>query len=537
VKRIAAAALIGRYWPSKAHDAAMALAGGLLRAGMPVEDAEKFIAAVCCIANDGDPKNRIETVRYTKKKLDANENVTGWPTLADLLTDGGEKITRQVCDWVGARVGGPIGSKPIRADDIDSTEASLPNPDGVPDKPNLIGQTGARSTESNKAGWQWDLISSKEFISAEFKTRWLVKRLFVADEPAIIAGPMKTLKTTVAIDLAVSLGTATPFLGKFDVYNRTRVAVISGESGKPALQDTFRRVCDKRLVAPESADIQWGFRLPSFANVLDMRTLGECAAANDVKFVIADPAYLCTLAGIDPNDSKNIFAMGAHLARFAEAVLAAGATPCIVHHSNRQIVQGRPMELSDLAYSGFAEFSAQWYLLNRMSAFKGDGRHELIANAGGRQGQGGQWVLSIDEGQLNDDFTGRRWEVEVTPASEHRQEQQDDKKAQKKAEKDAAAEGADDELWRRLRMQPDHTQTKSYMRGVLKWSGDDINMSIARLMDQGRLIATKMKKPTGKGTRPIDAIRAIEPGDDLNPDNPEVQVKSPDSPSSGQEDG
>src|ERR1044072_7890297 len=53
VSRLAAASLLARYWPDGArNDAANALAGGLLRAGFPDDEAGQFIEAICRAAND-----------------------------------------------------------------------------------------------------------------------------------------------------------------------------------------------------------------------------------------------------------------------------------------------------------------------------------------------------------------------------------------------------------------------------------------------------------------------------------------------------
>src|SRR5262249_14887954 len=117
--------------------------------------------------------------------------------------------------------------------------------------------------QEQRRGWQWDLITSADFINRVYHLEWKIKRLVVGLQGLTFGGLLKTLKTTIAVDAVVSLGTQTPFLGKFDVYKRTRVAIISGESGGHALQNTFRRICDARDVNPADADILWGFTLPS----------------------------------------------------------------------------------------------------------------------------------------------------------------------------------------------------------------------------------------------------------------------------------
>jgi DNA polymerase I-like protein with 3'-5' exonuclease and polymerase domains len=114
VGRLSAAALLGRYWPKGSrHDAALALAGWLLGAGWSVEDAERFVEAVCAAAQDDEAQNRVEAVRDTREKLDAGENVTGWTRLGELLGDRGAVIARRAREWLSIKTGRPATAKPF----------------------------------------------------------------------------------------------------------------------------------------------------------------------------------------------------------------------------------------------------------------------------------------------------------------------------------------------------------------------------------------------------------------------------------------
>ncbi len=100
VQLVAAAALLSRYWPDvgSRQDAALALAGGLLRGGFTEEEAEVFIEAVVTATGDEETRMRIKTVACTSQKIAAGEAVKGWPSLADMV---GEKVLQQVCGWLG----------------------------------------------------------------------------------------------------------------------------------------------------------------------------------------------------------------------------------------------------------------------------------------------------------------------------------------------------------------------------------------------------------------------------------------------------
>jgi hypothetical protein len=103
VAELAAAALVARHWPAKGSrdDTSMALAGGLLRAGWPVEQAERFMQAVVTAAGDDEPRERLRKPADTARKIEDGKPVTGWPRLAELLGEDGDQVVAEVRDWLG----------------------------------------------------------------------------------------------------------------------------------------------------------------------------------------------------------------------------------------------------------------------------------------------------------------------------------------------------------------------------------------------------------------------------------------------------
>jgi len=266
-------------------------------------------------------------------------------------------------------------------------------------------------------------IDSATFASKSYKHGWLVEQIFVQGQPGVVGGPKKSLKTSLVLDLAVSLGTGTPFLGEFAVPKPRRVAVFSGESGHATIQETARRICKAKGVSLADCDVLWSFTLPRLHDDQALKTLNQAIRDGGVQVVFIDPLYLCLLDG-GAGSASNLYEVGPILRRATMACLNAGATPVFVHHATKsggkQAASAiKPLELDDLQFSGVSEFVRQWLLVSRAEPYQpGTGRHSLLLAAGGSAGQSGCWHLDIGEGVVGDDFQGRKWRVMVRDAEE-----------------------------------------------------------------------------------------------------------------------
>lgn len=245
--------------------------------------------------------------------------------------------------------------------------------------------------------------------------RWLVEGVLVKGQPMVVGGPPKSLKTSLTLDLAVSVATGTPFLGKFAVPTRRRVAVFSGESGRATVHETVQRVLRAKGKTPGDCALHCGFDLPRLAVPADRDELRRLLKDNGVEVVIVDPLYLCLLAGSQALSAASLYDVGAVLGAAAKACARAGATLVLVHHTTKaSSAKSGATTLADLSFAGVGEFARQWMLLSRATEYApGTGRHDLTLSIGGSAGHSSRWHVRVEEGPAGGKKRG--WQVDVSP--------------------------------------------------------------------------------------------------------------------------
>jgi hypothetical protein len=277
---------------------------------------------------------------------------------------------------------------PAQLDTLSPTDPATPSP---------IPMGEGRGEGGLSDADRFPFLTAAQLNSGQFETRYLIPGILAAAQPGGIFGAFKTLKTSLTADLLISLASGTPFLGHFAVPEPGRALFLSGESGLDALQSIARRICAARSLALETLDnFELCPKLPNLDSPDDRRALGRIVRDKKPACLAIDPAYLA----IRGEDARNLFAMGALLRPLAELCNETGCAILIVHHCKRtRLTPGDPATLDDIAWSGFAEFSAQWLLLARRRRFDPDtGHHELWFSAGGRAGHHRLCALDVDEG-------------------------------------------------------------------------------------------------------------------------------------------
>lgn len=348
------------------------------------------------------------------------------------------------------------------------------------------GDAGERSFRIN-------IVTSHDLATGDFQAEYFVENVVPVAQPNGLFAPQKSLKTTIKVDLLISLaiGPGALFLGRFPVLRQARCLDLNGESGMGSTQEIAKRICASKGVALESLDhLLWSENLPRFDNPLHLTELDRVIRSEGVEFVPFDCAYLAM-----PGDNAgNVFAQGELLRDISILCREAGATLMLLHHTKKASVSYEPPELSDASWSGFAEFVRSWILLARREKYvPGTGEHKLWVSIGGSLGHQSLSALDVQEG-LRTDPNGRRWDVVLQNADEARTEAK--QVAERRRAEQVGQRQADDcrRMLEALRRCPPEGETLTALRSLAGLSGARAADAIRALVGEQRAEQVEIAK-------------------------------------------
>lgn len=218
VRRLAAVALLARHWPQEGsrQDAALALAGGLLRAGWTEDEAARFIEAVCEAASDEETRSRVQTVCYTLRRLESGAQATGWPTLAEIVD---KRVVSRACEWLEVQArsqGQETAQRPETGVQGDGSAAHRPAPRFV-----LTPLSDLLAEPEEQTAFVWD-------------------RTLPAAGISICAAKPKVGKSTLARNLAVAVTRGEDFFGR--ATSAGKVIYLCLEEKRAEIAAHFRRM-------------------------------------------------------------------------------------------------------------------------------------------------------------------------------------------------------------------------------------------------------------------------------------------------------
>ncbi len=166
--------------------------------------------------------------------------------------------------------------------------------------------------------------------------RWLIEGLWGAGSVGFLAGSPKSCKSWLGLDMAVSVASATPCLGRFDVPQRGKALIYLAEDSLAALRERVEGIAQHRGLALSELDLDvvTAARL-RLDRTADRERLRETVRALQPSFLLLDP--LVRLHSLDENCSTAIAGL---LSYIRDLQRSFQLSIVIVHHMRKSGSQG-----------------------------------------------------------------------------------------------------------------------------------------------------------------------------------------------------
>jgi AAA domain/Bifunctional DNA primase/polymerase, N-terminal len=333
VARVAACALLARLWPGAGarDEAALALAGLLLRGGMDSEEADALARIVARVAGDEEWRRRGKA-QGTARRLAEGGQVAAGARLAELLAGDGRRVVAQVAAWLdlttsGAEMG--AGGVPLQ-----TTSGSLgPSAPSAPSAPSVVTHLAFADRLRTIPLW----------LVEETALCWLWPGRIPLGTITLLDGDPGLGKSLVTLDLVarVTRGAAMPDGGGDATSGAAGIVdggavLLSAEDDlaatvRPRLHaagaDVQRVLAVQTVLAYDAAtgqDYERGFALPG-----DIPLLAAAIGAVEAKLLVIDPLMAYLDGRVNSWRDQDVRAALAPLARLAEQT---GVAVVILRH-------------------------------------------------------------------------------------------------------------------------------------------------------------------------------------------------------------
>jgi hypothetical protein len=180
------------------------------------------------------------------------------------------------------------------------------------------------------------VVRVAELASGEIAERWLVEQLWCANAVGVIGGAPKCAKTWLGLDMALSVATGTPCLGRYAVPEPGSVLVYLAEDALPAVRERIEGMARHRDLDLDQVEIH-----VITAPVLrldqdrDRTRLWETVRRLRPRLLVLDP--LVRLHGIDENHAGDVAEL---LGYFRSLQRQLGLSVLLVHHTRKNGADG-----------------------------------------------------------------------------------------------------------------------------------------------------------------------------------------------------
>ena len=177
------------------------------------------------------------------------------------------------------------------------------------------------------------LVRASELESAATDHPWLIEDLWTAQAVGIVGGQPKSMKTWLALEMAVAVASATPCLGRFHVHHPGPVLLYAAEDSASSLRGRLRSLAQHHGHGLRDLDINV---ITADALRLDLQPdqtrLHDTVANIQPVFLLLDP--LVRIHNIDENVAAQVAAL---LGYFRALQRKTGVAVALVHHARKNL--------------------------------------------------------------------------------------------------------------------------------------------------------------------------------------------------------
>lgn len=162
--------------------------------------------------------------------------------------------------------------------------------------------------------------------------KWMVRDLWLRAAVGVIGGPPKSCKTWLSLDLATSVSSGTPALGRFPVEHPGPALVYLAEDSLPQTRDRLEGLCRHRGLDLRDLDLQLlDVPVLRLDDPLQRRRLTATVAALRPRLLLLDP-----LVRLHAGDENNAQEMARLLAYLRELQRTYELAVILVHHVSKR---------------------------------------------------------------------------------------------------------------------------------------------------------------------------------------------------------
>lgn len=176
------------------------------------------------------------------------------------------------------------------------------------------------------------ICRANELAVQTIETTWLIQSLWAHDAVGIIGGAPKCCKSWLGIDMAVSVASGTPCLGRFPVQNPGPTLVYLAEDSIPVVRSRIDALCAHRRLDIHNLNL---FAITASSLRLDLasdqKRLQATLASLRPRLVLLDP--LVRLHRLDENSAaeiSNLLGFVREMQRLHETAMV------LVHHASKK---------------------------------------------------------------------------------------------------------------------------------------------------------------------------------------------------------